>query len=797
MAGALDGIRIIDLTQGIAGPYTGMLLAEQGADVIKVEPPQGDAARGTPGFHIWNRSKHSVVADPATQDGLTFIQQLVASADIVLTDFQPGSDAYQSLSYEVLSQNNPGLIYCHLPAFGTTGPHATRYPDDALVAAVSGLLGSQWSHRDGGVYLVIPIASYGAAFVASSSIAAALFEREDSGLGQKLEVSWLAGAFAMNTGAALYHPDIMRLFSGRMNPLGPIPVYRLFKAQDDWLFVACGNPTFWNKLCLALDQPEWVSDLRYEKAPWGILPEDRDELADRIAAIIETKPRAEWLQILRDNDIPCAPVTSRQEFMEFSQVIHNRLRVEVDDPQLGKTVQMGVPISLSGTPGAIQSPAPLLGQHTEEVKKNAEVRMMNDERGTKTASPAQLSRSAAPLAGVLVLDFASYIAGTLGPMVLAQLGATVIKVESLGGDAFRAFGFGFLGWNQGKRGLSVNVNSPEGKEVVYDLVRKADVVVENLRPGATTRYGLDYQTLSTINPQLIYATVTAFGSSGPDHDYPGFDPLLQSRSGIMRAQGGHEHPPFYLTCGVCDYAAALLTAYGVSAALYARKKTGKGQHIETSLTAASMAVQSGNFIFYDGRPDMENGGPDLWGTGAVYRIYPTADNSFFLAVTEDSQWQALCSVLGRAELKTQSFADIKSAAAESSLSQELAATFAKKTTAQWMTILDESGVPCAPILPLPALFEDKHIAANELLTTHTHPQWGDVQQTGLFTKFSRTPAVLPYVAPMLGQHTAEVLQEVAGYSQKKIETLLSGGVIKQAYTRQRVHASTAKEKSRC
>ena len=794
MAGALDGIQIIDLTQGIAGPYTGMLLAEQGADVIKIEPPQGDAARGTPGFHIWNRSKQSVVTDPATSDGLAFIQQLVASADIVLTDFHPGSDADQRLSYEALCHKNSGLIYCHLPAFGTTGPHAARYPDDALVAAVSGLLGSQWSHRDGGVHLVIPIASYGAAFVASSSVAAALFERERSGVGQQLEVSWLAGAFAMNTGAALYHPDIMRLFSGRMNPLGPIPVYRLFKAQDDWLFVACGNPTFWNKLCLALEQPEWVSDPRYEKAPWGILPEDQDELADRIAAIMKTKSRADWLQILRDNDVPCAPVTSRQEFMEFSQVIHNRLRVELDDPQLGKTVQMGVPVHLSETPGAIKSPAPLLGQHTEKIKANVERRMMrieNDERRTKAAASPQplAAHSAAPLEGVLVLDFASYIAGTLGPMVLAQLGATVIKVESLGGDAFRAFGFGFLGWNQGKRGLSVNVSSPEGKQVVYDLVRKADVVVENLRPGATTRYGLDYDTLSKINPRLIYATVTAFGSSGPDHDYPGFDPLLQSRSGIMRAQGGHEHPPFYLTCGVCDYAAALLTAYGVSTALYARKKTGTGQHIETSLTAASMAVQSGNFIFYDGRPDMENGGPDLWGTGAVYRIYPTADNSFFLAVTEDSHWQALTAVLGRPDLSQQPFVDAKNAAVESSLGRELAAIFAQKTTDEWMAILDEARVPCAPILPLPALFEDKHIAANELLTTHTHPQWGDVQQTGVFTKFSRTPAVLPYVAPMLGQHTAEVLQEVAGYSQEKIETLLSGGVIKQA--------ETAEEKSVC
>jgi crotonobetainyl-CoA:carnitine CoA-transferase CaiB-like acyl-CoA transferase len=794
MASALDGIRIIEVTQDIAGPYTGMLLAEQGAEVIKVEPAQGDRARGTPGFHVWNRSKRSVIADPATEEGREFIQRLVSTADVVLSDFQPGDEATLGLSYEAFSRDNPGLIYCHLPAFGSKGPHARRFADDTLVAAVSGLLGSQWSHRDGGVYLVIPIASYGAAFVASSSITAALCEREHSGKGQKLEVSWLAGAFAMQTGTILYHPEMLRLFSSRMNPLGPIPVYRLYKAQDDWLFVACGNTTFWNKFCLALEQPEWVSDPRYEKAPWGIAPEDRDELADKIAPIIARKPRAEWLRILREHDVPCAPVTSRQEFIDHRQTIHNGMRVELNDPELGKTVQMGVPIRLYQTPGAIKGPAPLLGQHTEEVKTSlrqvkaslGQVKTGLSKQDEKPLTQTERLRTAdsglrTPLDGVLVLDFASYIAGTFGPMMLAQLGASVIKVESFQGDAFRSFGFGFLGWNQGKRGLAVNLNSVEGREVVYDLVRKADVVVENLRPGATKRYGIDYETLAQINPRLIYATVTAFGSSGPDHDQPGFDPLLQSRSGIMRAQGGHGQPPFYLTCGVCDYAAALLTAYGVTAALYARKRTGKGQRVETSLLNASMAVQSGSFIFYDGRPDLENGGPDLWGTGALYRIYPTANNSFFLAVIEARQWQALCEALGRTDLSHRySFLQACQEPVEGALGEILAAVFTSKTTEGWLSLLDAAGVPCAPILPLPPLFSDEHVAANDLIATHTHPQWGEVRQTGILSKFSRTPAILPYVAPLLGQHTTEVLHAITGYSQEKITRLLNAEVVKQA-----------------
>ena len=810
MASALEGVRIIELAQGIAGPYAGMLLAEQGAEMIKVEPPTGDRARGTPGFHVWNRSKRSVVADLTTSDGQVLLQQLLTTADVLILDSQPGSEHVLGLSYESLSQNHPNLVYCHLPAFGSKGPHAHRYPDDNLVAAVSGLLGSQWSHRDGGVHLVIPIASYGTAFVACSSITAALYERTRSGKGQKIEVSWLAGAFAMQTGTVLFHPDLMRLFSSRMNPLGPIPCYRLYKASDDWLFVACGNPTFWNKFCLAVEKPEWVADPRYDKAPWGIAPHDRDELADNIAAIITTKSREEWLRILRDNDVPCAPVTSRQEFIDWRQTIHNGMRVEIQDPQLGKTVQMGVPVRLDDTPGEIKGPAPRLGQHTETVKASLgqveeSLKQVSTSPGQGKASLGQVQNSSesrvrgqeaklgtlnsefrtrnskleTPLEGVLVLDFASYIAGTLGPMILAQLGANVIKVETFQGDAFRSFGFGFLGWNQGKRGLAVNLNSPEGREVVYDLVRKSDVVVENLRPGATKRYGIDYDTLSKLNARLIYATVTAFGSTGPDHDQPGFDPLLQSRSGLMRAQGGYGHPPFYLTCGVCDYAAALLTAYGVTAALYARDRTGKGQRVETALLNASMAVQSGSFIFYEGRPDLENGGPDLWGTGALYRIYPTANSSLSLTIVEASHWQALCQVLTHLGLERRySLSAARQESTEGPLASTLTEVFSTKTTEEWLALFDKASIPCAQILSLPQLFSDDHIAANDLIATHTHSQWEEVRQTGVLAKFSRTPATLPYVAPLLGQHTIEVLQEVTGYGQEQIAQLLKAGAIR-------------------
>jgi CoA:oxalate CoA-transferase len=194
-----------------------------------------------------------------------------------------------------------------------------------------------------------------------------------------------------------------------------------------------------------------------------------------------------------------------------------------------------------------------------------------------------------------------------------------------------------------------------------------------------------------------------------------------------------------------------------------------------------MAVQSGNFIFYEGRPDMENGAPDLWGTSALYRIYPTLDSSLFLAAVEPEHWSHLRETLNIETLVTyHAFSQVCQEPVDGSLGQALAVTFQSKTTAEWLSQLDAAGVPCAPVLPLSPLFSDEHIAANDLIATHTHPQWGEVRQTGILAKFSRTPATLAYVAPLLGQHTVEVLQEVAGYGHERIEQLLNAGVVKQA-----------------
>ena len=451
----------------------------------------------------------------------------------------------------------------------------------------------------------------------------------------------MAGAFSLQTGGIMRHEKMTRMYDGPLDPLGPIPCYRLFRAADgEYLFVACGNVTFWNKLALAIERPELVSDARFEGAPWGVPSAHRQALKDLLQGIFATRPREEWIRILRENDIPCAPVLSRMEFIDHPQVDALAMRRAIDDPTLGATIQPGIAVGLELTPGEIAGPAPA-------VKDDPEVERWLAEPPARAPSdaPREGKFARGPLDGLLILDFCSYIAGSYGPMILGQMGADVIKIESLEGDAFRHFGFGFLGWNQGKRALSLDLGSPEGREMIHGLVRRADIVVENLRPGRMRRFGLDYQSLAAINPRLIYMSVNGFGNRGPEHNQPGFDPLLQARSGLMAAEGGHHHPPLYLTCAICDYGAAMLSAFGCVLALRAREQLGRGQLCETSLLQSAMAFQQGEFIFFDGRPDLENGRPEARGRSALCRAYQCRDGAWmFVHAAAPAQWDAMSRV---------------------------------------------------------------------------------------------------------------------------------------------------------
>jgi len=375
-----------------------------------------------------------------------------------------------------------------------------------------------------------------------------------------------------------------------------------------------------------------------------------------------------------------------------------------------------------------------------------------------------------PLDGIRVVDLTSYIAGSYAVMMLADLGAEVVKVEGLAGDSFRELP-GFYGWNRGKRSIAVDLKTPEGRRIVEHLAERADVAMENMRPGVADRLGVGYGQLSTINPRLIYCSTTGFGSTGPYADRPGFDPLLQAMSGQQALQGFGASPQ-YLRIAINDYYAAALTAQGVLAALFVRERTGRGQRVETSLLNASLALQSGNVVDYPGKQSVFRDNP-------TYRLYQGSDGEwFFVACGNQTFWVKLCAALDLRELAD----DPRFASWMLRLDNRevllplLERRFADKPRAHWLEVLAAHDIPTAAVQTLKEFMDDPAVQHHGMIREYDHPELGRLRLMGMPLVFSDSPTRDPGPPPTLGEHTGAVLREL-GYDNVRIADLRQRRVI--------------------
>ncbi len=386
---------------------------------------------------------------------------------------------------------------------------------------------------------------------------------------------------------------------------------------------------------------------------------------------------------------------------------------------------------------------------------------------------------AGPLVGVRVLDFCSFIAGSYGAMVLGDLGADVIKVEPLTGDLGRAWGpflagesrF-FQGWNRNKRGIALDLRTEAGRGIAEELVRRADVVVENFRPGITAKLGIDYPRLRGLNPRLIYCSSTAFGPRGPERLRPGYDPVLQALSGAAVNNARYCDRVALSSVAVSDYQAAMLAATGVMAALYHRERTGEGQLLETSLLQGAMSVQS--HYFCQALEREEEGPLGIY----PYRLFDTRDGPLFVGAATDKFWRILCEALGLAELAgdPRHASNAQRVERQAELTPLLAPRFLERTAAEWEALLVARGMPCARVRTFREFFTDPQVEAMAMNPVVEHPTIGPLRVAGVPIHFEKTPGTVRRAAPTLGQHTAEVLREI-GYTEERIEKLRQQGVI--------------------
>ena len=378
------------------------------------------------------------------------------------------------------------------------------------------------------------------------------------------------------------------------------------------------------------------------------------------------------------------------------------------------------------------------------------------------------------LAGLRILELTQVMAGPFCGQVLADMGADVVKVEPPEGDSTReSLGTAaFLAVNRNKRSLVLDLKTAEHRAVLHRLVAETDVLLENYRPGVAARLGADWDTLCDLNPRLIYASVSGFGQTGPYAQRPGYDLIAQGLAGVMSVTGEPGGEPVKCGIPISDLSAGLFCAVAILSAVVARERTGRGQRIDTSLFEAALALSVWESA-------------ELWGTGQIpqplgsahrltapYQALRTRDGHITVGANNQRLWRRLCDAIGRAELAADDRFTTNDArmANREELEAELETALASRGTDDWVATLIDAGVPCWPIHDYRQVFEDPHTRAREMEVRLTHPVEGEISALGIPVKLSETPGSVRRPAPLLGQHSAEVLRE-AGFSEEEIEAL--------------------------
>lgn len=376
--GPLEGLRVIDLAGAWAGPQASMYLGDQGADVIKVEPPWGGQEREifttapirldgetlNRHFLVVDRNKRGMVVNIRSEDGREIIRKLARISDVLIHNYRPGVAKRLKLDYDALSQINPRLIYVNLTPWGENGPLSGWSAYDLLIQSVSGVL-SQRRLPDGTPFTPAGawIADDSTPMLIAYGVALALLERQRTGQGQEVKTSLLSGAVAMQSVELLRTEKELSSPAEQPRAYRAQAVYAPYRCQDgQYVMLVLMTNQEWNRLCDTLDIPHLKEFDSYEKRL-----EHNDEIYSVLEGIISTKDRDEWVKIMRDNDLPCAPVIDREEVFNHPQFLENRLIEEVDDPRIGKVKMFGIPVNLSRNPGKIRRVAPDLGQHTQEI----------------------------------------------------------------------------------------------------------------------------------------------------------------------------------------------------------------------------------------------------------------------------------------------------------------------------------------------------------------------------------------------------------------------------------------------
>jgi crotonobetainyl-CoA:carnitine CoA-transferase CaiB-like acyl-CoA transferase len=793
---ALSGYVVVDLSSGVAGGYCTKLLADGGADVVKVEPPQGDPLRGwsasgaeildgTDGalFSYLACSKHSVIADPTADAADTaFVDSLLATADAVVWTRGPGAAGHPDFTPDAMRIRHPHLTVTAITPFGLVGPWEDRPATEFTLQAWSGgIVGLGRGAPDRApVYVGGRVGEYLAGAYAS---AATLASRMRGGA-ELIDLSMLETAIL---GLTYYPVSYFEMLGRPWRDARRLTVPGIARAKDGLVDIGCGTAQQWFDLCAMTGHVEWI-----DEESTLTITQQANEHADELFAWVAEQTVDEIRDLATAFRIPNAPVANGANVEQLDHFVARESFIV--NPRDGFT-QPAHPYRMSPATLRYPEPAPRLGEHTEIY------------RSRKWRAVPPVSRGEGlPFEGLRVIDMTTFWAGPSCTHMLAMLGADVIHVEStrhpdgtrlIAGvpasvDRWWERSPIFSGLNTNKRGITLNLQSPTGRDLLKRLIATADIVVENFTPRVLESMGLTYAAVKEVRPDVIMVRMPGFGLDGPWRDNPAFAYAIEAAAGVSWLTGYRDRNPFE-PYSVGDPNAGVHALNATLLALEHRRRTGEGSMVEAAMVDAALNIAAEQVIEYSAYGALLQRDGNRGPTAAPQNLYLSneidefgrADSWVAIAVATDAQWVGLRDALGRPDWALADALDTAAGrrAHHDLIDHHLSAWCAERTRDHIVAALWDNGVPVAKVLQPHRQTEIPQLAARGFFESVEHPVNPATLHSTLPYRSSRGPdRVHTAPAPLLGEHNRDVLGEL-GLADEEISRLAADGVIGTAPAR--------------
>ena len=832
----LGPYRVLDLTEG-GFNWCGRLLADLGADVIKIEPPGGSPTRRRGPFHQDvvdpNRSlfwfsyclnKRSVVLDLDTEEGRRQFKTLAADADFVIESFMPQHLASLGIGYEALSAINPRLVFTSITPYGQTGPYAHHKATDLVGWSMGGMQYLSGDEDRPPVRVPVPQAELNAAAQAAAGSMIALWERNRSGRGQHVDVSMQTAVIWATFTAAPWPAlndgeNIER--GGAERKVGSVMTRVIFPCKDGYVRIYATGGAVSGASMTALVRwmdeegcaPEFMKETDWPAIDMQQVSDSSPDSAEvrafnamqsAVSDFIAGKTKRELFTRSAADGILLAPCQTARDLWECPQLSARDYWVPVEHPDLAAAVSYPGPfVKLDKTPITYRRPPPLVGEHDRELLSPG--RPEPPPAAAPARAGAAPKQATAPFDGLRVLDMSWVGVGPMTMKFLADYGATVIRVESVTRpDPSRTVGpfkDGTPGINRGqfsanfntsKFGLGLNLGKPESRDLIQRIVAewRPDVLAESFRPGSMAKWGLGYDSLVKLKPDIVYFSTCQLGQTGPLARFGGYGGMAAALAGFHHMTGWPDRMPAELYGPYTDFVNPPNAVTAVIAALEYRRRTGKGQHLDLSQYECSAHYLAPALLDYvvNGRVQGRSGNQDdVYAPHGMYpcQAHPSRAGGSWcaIAVTSEEEWEALKGAMGRPEWSHDTRFD--SAAGRRKHADELDDRLARWTVEieahELMRRLQQAGVPAGVAQTGSDLWEDPQIKHRGFFHWLEHAECGPMPYSGLNFELSRTPGKLNWAAPTVGQHNEHVLKEIIGLSSDEVADLIASGSLETSY----------------